>query len=295
MKNKDAYLILAHKADYTFNTLIQLLDNKNNDIYIHMDKKNKTFNKENLIKKIKNSNVYFVKRVKCNWGGFSLVKAELNLLKEATKNNYRYYHLISGQDLPLKTQDEIYDFFKKNKGKEFIGFQEEKFNFERRVKYYYPFQEILGRNSTRKFYGMLLTKLIHKFQDIFNLYRNMNINFQKGSQWVSITNEFAKYVISKENEIKKIFKNTFCSDEIVFQTLFINSKFKNNLYSAEYNNQKNTIKRYIDWNRGKPYTWKKEDFEELINSEALFARKFDETIDKEIITLIKNHLTKPGD
>lgn len=295
MKNKDAYLILAHKADYTFNTLIQLLDNKNNDIYIHMDKKNKTFNKENLIKKIKNSNVYFVKRVKCNWGGFSLVKAELNLLKEATKNNYRYYHLISGQDLPLKTQDEIYDFFKKNKGKEFIGFQEEKFNFERRVKYYYPFQEILGRNSTRKFYGKLLTKLIHKFQDIFNLYRNMNINFQKGSQWVSITNEFAKYVISKENEIKKIFKNTFCSDEIVFQTLFINSKFKNNLYSAEYNNQKNTIKRYIDWNRGKPYTWKKEDFEELIKSEALFARKFDETIDKEIITLIKNHLTKQGD
>ena len=47
-----------------------------------MDKKTKNVNEENIKSKIKKSNVYFVDRVKCNWGGFSLVKAELNLLRE---------------------------------------------------------------------------------------------------------------------------------------------------------------------------------------------------------------------
>lgn len=289
--NKDAYLILAHKTDYTFNTLIELLDDEKNDIYIHMDKRNKEFNEQNIKDKIKKGNVYFVERIRCNWGGFSLVKAELNLLKESTKRSYRYYHLISGQDLPLRSQTEIYNFFKENNGKQFIGFQEEKFNFQKRVKYYYPFQEILGR-KTKKGYGKLINKATLKIQDIFKIYRNKNINFQKGTQWVSITDDFAKYVVNKEKEINKIFKKTCCSDELVIQTLFINSEFKNDLYSNKYNDQKSTIKRYIDWNRGTPYVWRKEDFNELINSEALFARKFDENVDKEIITLIKKYLSK---
>ncbi len=287
---KDAYLILAHKMDYTFDTLIELLDDEKNDIYIHMDKKNKFFEEEPIRNRIKKSNVFFVNRVKCNWGGFSLVKAELNLLKESTKKNYRYYHLISGQDLPLKSQNEIYSFFEENYGKQFIGFQEEKFKFQKRVKYYYPFQEILGRKAFKTVHGKLMSKPILKLQDLFKIYRNKNINFQKGTQWISITDQFAKYIVNKEQEIDKVFKNTYCSDEIVIQTLFINSEFKNDLYSNKYNDQKNTIKRYIDWNRGTPYVWKKEDFDELINSGALFARKFDESIDKDIIVQIKNYI-----
>ena len=38
---KQAYLIIAHKDDLTFRTLISMLDNENNDIFIHMDKKSK--------------------------------------------------------------------------------------------------------------------------------------------------------------------------------------------------------------------------------------------------------------
>ena len=292
MNKKDAYLILAHRNDYLFNTLIELLDNENNDIYIHMDKKTKNINEELIKNKVKKSNIYFVDRIKCNWGGFSLVKAELNLLKEATKNNYRYYHLLSGQDLPIKSQNEIYDFFEKHKGKQFISFQDEKFKFEKRIKYYYPFQEILGRKSFKTLYGRILSNTPIKLQNIFKLYRNKNISFQKGDQWFSITNDFAKYIIENEKKYKKIFKNTYCSDELFIQTILINSKYINDLYSNEYNNSKVSTKRFIDWNRGTPYVWKKDDFNELISSEALYARKFDEKTDKEIINKIKLHLSK---
>ena len=48
------------------------------------------------------------------------------------------------------------------------------------------------------------------------------------------------------------------------------------------------IKRHIDWNRGEPYTFKNEDYNELKNSECFFARKFSSKIDKKII----DNLTK---
>ena len=41
-----------------------------------------------------------------------------------------------------------------------------------------------------------------------------------------------------------------------------------------------------------PYTWREEDFEELINSNYLFARKFDETVDSTIIELISDYILK---
>ena len=36
---KHAFLIIAHKLDFTLSTLLSLLDDKRNDIFIHIDKK----------------------------------------------------------------------------------------------------------------------------------------------------------------------------------------------------------------------------------------------------------------
>ena len=40
---RHAYLIMAHKNDYTFHTLLKLLDDKRNTLFIHMDKKVKHY------------------------------------------------------------------------------------------------------------------------------------------------------------------------------------------------------------------------------------------------------------
>ena len=45
--------------------------------------------------------------------------------------------------------------------------------------------------------------------------------------------------------------------------------------------------RLIDWKRGNPYTWRKQDFDELVNSDLLFARKFDIVVDNQIINCIR--------
>lgn len=86
-------------------------------------------------------------------GGYSQVRAELILLSEATKTYHRYYHLLSGVDFPLKSQDYIHEFFDINGKKEYMSFdlKDDKNKILDRVRYYYFFQDIIGRKEG-KFY-----------------------------------------------------------------------------------------------------------------------------------------------
>jgi hypothetical protein len=49
--------------------------------------------------------------------------------------------------------------------------------------------------------------------------------------------------------------------------------------------------RYIDWlrNSSHPETLYKKDFERFINTENLFVRKFDVTIDTDVLDMIDHH------
>ena len=283
---KHAYLILAHNNFYTLKVLLKLLDNENNDIYIHIDKKTRNVPKEEILSVVQKSNLHWVTPIKTYWGHSSLVNAELKLIKTAILNvEYEYLHLISGVDLPLKKQSEIHKFFEDNKGKEFVGFSNLKNNYEYRVKYYYWLQKY-EKNS--KIIAKL-QEILTKFQKILkvNRLKNSNINIQKGCQWVSITGDFAKYIIKQEKWIQKFFANTNCSDELLMQTILINSPFAKNIYNK--NDEYKSCLREIDWERGSPYVWKKEDKDILLSSNNIFARKFDENVDKEIMKIIMNN------
>lgn len=110
---KHAYLIVAHNNFYILERLVKLLDYEFNDIYIHIDKKVKDFRFNYFKNIVTKSKIFFVKRFNIKWGGYNIVKAELELLEEASKKNYVYYHILSGVDMPLKKSEEIYSFFKK--------------------------------------------------------------------------------------------------------------------------------------------------------------------------------------
>lgn len=281
--NKHAYLIMAHKFDLTFKTLISMLDYENNDIYIHMDSKVIDYDFTLIKTLVKKSNIYEIKRFNVAWGGFSQIAVELELLKAATRgNNYSYYHLISGEDLPIKTNEYIYNFFENCNYKEFVRFQEMDFKYNKRVQVYYPFQEKIGRKYK------LVTKIWGKVQQLLLIKRNKNIKFQKGDNWFSITDELAKYVVEKENWIYNTFKMSLCCDEIFLQTLIINSRFINNLYYDKFDGSWQGTMRLVDWNRGRPYVYTNDDYNEIVNSDKLFARKFDSKIDSKIIERIKN-------
>ena len=76
-----------------------------------------------------------------------------------------------------------------------------------------------------------------------------------------------------------------CADEIFLQTIVYNSKFKDKIYHESEDEHQN-IKRHIDWNRGEPYVFTIDDYQELLNSSAFFARKFSSSKDHKIIDKI---------
>ena len=120
---RHAYLILAHHHFGQLRKLIMLLDDPRNDIFVHVDKK-AAFNPEEWTGLCRHSRLSFLKeRICVSWGGVSIMRSELALLKEATSSGeYDYYHLLSGMDLPIKDQDTIHAFFDAHSGTEFINF-----------------------------------------------------------------------------------------------------------------------------------------------------------------------------
>lgn len=287
---KHAYLIMAHNNFEQLKTELKLLDDVRNDIYIHVDKKAKKVNLNEIKNCVRKSKVYFARRHNVKWAGYSGIQCELELLKMATaKQKYQYYHLLSGMDLPLKNQDDIHHFFEQNEGKEFVSFDREMVQpyAKERIQYYYFFQNIYGRNRKNPFlvFLFLIDKVLIRLQKAMkvNRIKNENVELQKGANWFSITHSFAEYVLEKENWIKKVFQFSRSGDEIFLQTILINSDFRSKLYQ---NGLKDACLRKIDWGRGKPYIWRAKDYCELVNSNLLFARKFDENIDNEIIRLI---------
>lgn len=280
---KHAYLIAAHNEFEILKTLISLLDYEENDIYIHIDKKTKNFNKDSLLEDVKHASIEFVPSSSINWGGYSQIQYELSLLKEATKKYHDYYHLISGVDLPIKSHKEILDFFDKNYGKEFIEFDDkyEKEKIDYRIRYYHLLQDKVGKRGgfTGKFLYNI-ERVVVKIQKIIgvNRIKKCKEQFFKGTNWFSITHDLAIYIVNSEKQIRSQYKYTYCADEIFLQTIVKNSEFNNRVV--------NDCLRYIDWDRGQPYVFTEEDFDLLINSDKIWARKFSEEKNIKIVNKI---------
>ncbi len=297
---KHAYLIMAHTNFRQVAKLVEILDDAENDIYLHIDKKVKKSYEiyiEIIKPMVKQSKIYFVSQHTVHWGGYSQIATEIELLKAALHEKYSYYHLISGADLPLKNQSKIHDFFEKNNGKEFVQFGTSDYirNIKDRFQYYWFGQEFIENGqgliksicSKIRYTTILLQKLIK-----VNRRKKLSSGFQygAGANWFSITYNLAKYIVSREDDIRKIFKYSICCDEVFIQTMILNSKFKKNVYHKNFDGDYKAIMRNIDWNRGNPYVWHNQDYEELMHSDYLFARKFDETIDAKIIEKIYSKL-----
>lgn len=285
--DRHAYLIMAYNNWDFLKKLLILLDDERNDIFVHIDENSSDFNIEYFNNTVKKSEIFFIPRTQVYWADFSQTEVELSLLSFATEHSkYKYYHLLSGSDLPIKTQDEIHKFFE-DKDNEFIGIcPNEVYYSVRRVKYYHPF-------THNRFYrkNKLLKIADRGFEYLQRLFcvdrlKNKQIKIIDGWQWFSITDNFARYIINQKDYIKDTFSKSIASDELVMQTMIYNNE---EFYKRIYND-KDLVKgslRYIDWKRGKPYTFRKEDFEEIINQqEAVFARKFDPNVDSEIIDKI---------
>lgn len=272
---KFAYLIMAHDNTNQLITLLKLLDDAENDIYLHIDKKSKVLNENQIRYAVVKANLFVYSVFNVKWAGLSQTKCQSFLLEEAIKTEHDYYHFLSGHDLPLKTNKEINAFFQKNAGKEFIHFESDDFCLKDVCRYYH-------------FENSVLERFFINLQKKIDIRRKLYC----GANWYSITHNLATEFIKNKKKMFRIVNRTISSDEYILQTFY--RRFAKGDYQL-YKTTKNpydyeSVARLIDWRRGSPYVWRKEDFNELINSGRMFARKFDEKIDNEIIQMIVGYI-----
>ena len=65
---KHAYLIIAHDEPYILEKVLKLIDDERNDIYLHIDKKWKDFNFKYFKSVVRESHLFFTKRLDVRWG-----------------------------------------------------------------------------------------------------------------------------------------------------------------------------------------------------------------------------------
>ena len=273
--NRHAYLIMAHNHFDLLKKLLLLLDDNKNDIYIHIDKKVKNFDFSGIGKVCLKARVYFTpQRIRVRWGHASQTQTEMLLYETAyAYGPYSYYHLLSGADLPLKSQAQIHRFFQ-NQTQSFLWYdQPTKETVRERLSKYYFFQGI--RNS----FVLRVNRCVQYLQNVFKTDRlkGIELDLYKGSNWGSLTQQAVKVLLENKKLIKRLTRFSLCADEVYKQTILINMGcpiVRNDL-------------RRICWQWGAhPKVYTQEDFNWLWETDAHFARKFDPTVDSQVIELV---------
>lgn len=278
---KIAHLILAHKNPAQVARLISRLKHPEAYFFIHLDLKSDIQPFKNL--EHEGKVVLINNRIKVFWAGYSQVQSTINSLQQISSFgiDFDYVNLISGQDYPLKRVNEFHAYLEQNNGKAFME--------------YFPVYEVWKEAIPRVEKYFLVES---SFPGKYTLEVLMNKFLPKRklpgrlipvgrSTWFTITFEQVNYILNYINEhpeYPRFFKYSWGADELFFQTLLYNSPYKDKMVNDNL--------LYTDWSNGgaNPKMLTIDDKSKLMASGKFLARKFDETVDKEILDYLDKQI-----
>lgn len=232
---RHAYLIMAHNEFGVLRELLADLDDPRNSIYLHIDKKVHNVPKPELQQAVKQSRLIFVEPMEVNWGGYTQIQCELLLMQTARQHgNYAYYHLMTGVTFPLKSQDEIHQYFALHDGQEFIGFDESR-DYSERVRFVHLFNEIGKQNSSGKrlLYGVRSKTIALQKRIGYIRPAAYGLTVKKGLVYWSLTQKAIDYLLNHEKEIYHLCKDSLCGDEVFAHTFLANSTLAKHIFRGE--------------------------------------------------------------
>lgn len=284
-----AFLIMVHKQPALLGRSLKILAAPNHHFFIHVD--SKVGGGISLYKDATSNidNVHFVNdRESVHHCGISHLYALIKMFKEALKSgtDYDFYHIISGQDYPLRSNKQFDDFFE-NTEHSFMYIDHHhsrllKFKYQYWSRGWFP-------NNTSARWAKMFCKL-HLSLIPFIFFRRKAIpNYAGGWDWFSWNRRVMKYVIEFLDENPKLiqrFDHTVCPTEHIFHTILENKSY-------EFGIEKTNPLRYVSWvpkreldNKYLPYDLTELDYDRVIDSKAFFCRKVDEKISAQLLNMI---------
>lgn len=291
------YFILAHKKPAQLKELIALLQDGKSFFFIHLDRKANIHLFESVQQM---ERCHFIKkREESRWGGFGIVQATLNGMREIrdfmkVNHETENYHciLLSGEDLPLKSNAEIHAFLGNRQETSFIHYW--KLPYEKwwnggffRFESLYVFDY---NKHPKAHYWLNKTMRKIKLDFLFPINRikkkHSDLELYGSSQWMILSKKLMLSIIdesNKNNQFKKLFKQVLLPDELYIITLIQNFLKKENVLIQ--NNPTHLI--VFKGANPNPQYLSVEEVKSNNMETTLFARKFDSAINGDTIAYIQ--------
>jgi hypothetical protein len=273
------YLILVHRFPEQFKRLFNAIYDPRNSYVVHVDKNSG----ETLDANIRDfllpyPNAEVMEGRAALWGGYSLVDAELRGMQHLMEMDGNWSHFInlSGQDFPLKTQAQIMDHLRANPDREYI--------------------KVLDQNKIRPETMRRIGEFVIERGGQIEQTLTMRPFIEGatpyiGNQWMIVSRAFCSFVCNdvRADRCKEFYRNTFIADEGFFQTVMMNTSVHGEIVNDDL--------RMIDWVSDgdiklRPRTYMRQDAAALKASHNLFARKFEQDIDGDILSILEGHLVR---
>jgi hypothetical protein len=266
---KQVFLIAAHKDPAQLNALVEQLRDDDFLIYVHLDAKGAIGPGD-----VHPAARLVAERVAVHWGCFSQVQATLNSLRQivAEVPDFDKVLFLSAQDFPLLSNPALKAALAGLRGHELldtvaIGREPGQWAADYRYRYFH-----------RPDAGMplrLACALANRAMRACGIARRLpgGLAPYGGSSWWALSRDCVCELLARvrrEPGIVRFFRSVSSPDEMFFQTLVMNSRFRERVLSENF--------RYIQWpeqGARNPKILDEHDFERIAASKAHFCRKID--------------------
>jgi hypothetical protein len=261
------FLIHAHKDLDQLNLLVEQLRDPDFLIYVNLDRKSAIdpaciHPAARLVQK----------RIDVRWGGFSQVQATLNSLRQVLAEVPAFDKLVflSAQDFPLLPNDRLKHELARLAGHELLDAMPIRPNgWPVAFRYEYFYRE--GGSRPERIACALANRMLRACKRRRRMVRGLEP--WGGSSWWALSRPCAAMVLERagrDRRLARFFSTVLCPDEMFFQTLVMNSPFKDRVLGQNF--------RHIQWpERGarNPKILDEADFDRIAGSCAHFCRKLD--------------------
>lgn len=299
-----AFCILAHKNPEQLSALVEALSTRRSTIVIHYDKRAPIL-EQNALEKLAKANpgVTLIKPRKVNWGRWSQMQAQLDMMEKALAVDASWSHLltISGQDFPLQSVEQMNQFLNEHPKQSMIEwfdpFEAGRWKDARdRITRWHFDSDGLHRFLKIPGVGHRVAGLFgwqNRIPFLPGIRRQVPVAFRwyGGSNHYNLSREAVEYIVrdTRAHSIARRLRRSGSPDESYVQSALLDSTLAETL--------SNTDRRAIFWERPdnpNPKTLTYDDLPALRAARKqgkFFARKLDPKIDARILEQLASDLS----
>lgn len=273
-----AYSISGYKLPRQFRWLLEAIWHEDDVFLVHVDARTPAATMRAFEEVAAGrDNVRFIARRKIVWMGMGLVQAELDAIAAAHRlaPDFDYLLSLSMQDYPLQPRSRIVAELEAAGGKNFISMEPLRdlpFHIRRRP-------HLLSFEWRDRLVKTPLPRLRP---------RDVAIDW-KGSWWRVLSHDFCAWLLEapETRRYAAFLRHVQAPDELFFQNLIMASPFRDRL--ADRN------RHLVFWSGdgGSPDTITMAHRDKLESSPLWFARKFDETVDHDVLAWLAARIGAP--